>query len=116
MIVEFYKLQNGTKPAGMFIKSIEDQKLKAKVIRTIKLLETFGHDLGEPDSKHLGDGIFELRTIQGSDIARCLYYFTVGDKAIVTNGIIKKTRKTPRDVILLAKKYRDDYERRRQNE
>ncbi|WP_051688665.1 type II toxin-antitoxin system RelE/ParE family toxin [Butyrivibrio sp. AE2032] len=55
---------------------------------------------------------FELRTIQGNDIARCLYFFTIGDKAIVTNGIIKKTKKTPKEVILLAKKYREDYERR----
>ncbi len=112
MIVEFYKTLDGTKPAGIFIKTIEDKKLKAKVIRSVKLLEQFGCNLGEPDSKHLEDGIFELRTIQGNDIARCLYFFTIGDKAIVTNGIIKKTQKTPREVILLAKKYREDYERR----
>ncbi len=112
MIVEFYKLQDGTKPAGLFIKTIEDQKLKAKVIRSVKLLEKFGTSLGEPDSKYLGEGIFELRTIHGNDIARCLYFFTVGDKAIVTNGLIKKTEKTPRNVIETSKKYRNDYERR----
>ncbi len=112
MIVEFYKLQDGTKPAGQFIKAIMDQKLKAKVIRSTKLLEEFGYELGEPDSKLLEDGIFELRTIPGNDIARCLYFFTVGNKAIVTNGIIKKTEKTPREVIMLAKQYRADYERR----
>ncbi|WP_330369241.1 type II toxin-antitoxin system RelE/ParE family toxin [Butyrivibrio sp. AC2005] len=65
-----------------------------------------------PDSKSLGNGIFELRTIQGNNIARCLYFFTVGDKAIVTNGIIKKTPKTPPDVIELAESYREDYIRR----
>ncbi|MDC7294557.1 MULTISPECIES: type II toxin-antitoxin system RelE/ParE family toxin [unclassified Butyrivibrio] len=112
MIVEFYKLEDGTKPAGIFIKSIEDNKLKAKVIRSTKLLEEFGTSLSEPDSKMLEDGIFELRSIQGKDIARCLYFFTVGDKAIVTNGLIKKTEKTPRSAIALAKKYRSDYERR----
>ncbi len=112
MVVEFYKKESGEKPAGEFIKSIEDIKLRAKVIRTIKLLEEFGHLLGEPDSKELEDGIFELRTIQGNNIARCLYFFTVGDKAIVTNGIIKKTQKTPQNVIEVAKKYKSDYERR----
>ncbi len=116
MVVEFYKLPDGTKPAGVFIKSIEDKKLKAKVIRTVKLLEAFGTDLGEPDSKYLEDGIFELRTIHGSNIARCLYFFTLGDKAIVTNGLIKKTEKTPRDVIDFARKCRDDYERSQTNE
>ena len=65
-----------------------------------------------PDAKHLGNGIYELRTIQGNNIARCLYFFSAGDKAIVTNGVIKKTQKTPPEVIDLAKKYRADYERR----
>ncbi len=116
MIVEFYKLPDGTKPAGVFIKSIEDKKLKAKVIRTVKLLESFGKELSEPDSKYLEDGIFELRTIHGNNIVRCLYFFTIGDKAIVTNGLIKKTDKTPRDAIDFSKKCRDDYERRQKDE
>ncbi len=83
-------MEDGTKPAGQFINSIEDLKLRAKVIRSVKLLEEFGHDLEMPDSKHLEDGIYELRTIQGTNIARCLYFFTLGDMAIVTNGVIKK--------------------------
>lgn len=33
--VEFYSLADGTKPVGQFIKSIEDDKLRAKVIRSI---------------------------------------------------------------------------------
>lgn len=65
MIVEFYKTEKGKKPAGDFIKSIEDVKLRAKVVRSLKLLETYGTELRETDSKPLGDGIFELRTIQG---------------------------------------------------
>ncbi len=75
----------------------------AKIIRSVKLLEQFGRKLGMPDAKHLGNDIFELRTIQGNNIARCLYFFTVGDKAIVTNGITKKTQKTPSEVIDLKK-------------
>ena len=112
MIVEFYKTGKGKKPAGDFIKSIEDVKLRAKVVRSLKLLETYGTELREPDSKPLGDGIFELRTIQGDNIARCLYFFFVGDKAIVTNGFIKKQQKTPPEETDLAKKYKADYERR----
>ncbi len=112
MIVEFYKTEKGKKPAGDFIKSIEDVKLRAKVVRSLKLLETYGTELREPDSKSLGDGIFELRTIQGDNIARCLYFFFVGDKAIVTNGFIKKQQKTPPEETDLAKKYKADYERR----
>ena len=116
MEVEFYKTVDGVKPAGQFINSIEDIKLRAKMIRTVLLLEEFGYELGMPDSKHLEDGIFELRCIQGNDIARCLYFFTVGDKAIVTNGFVKKTQKTPREALEKSKEYRIDYERRFRNE
>ena len=112
MEVIFYKTEQGVKPAGEFINSVEDKKLRAKIIRSVKLLEQFGQKLGMPDAKHLGNGIYELRTIQGNNIARCLYFFSAGDKAIVTNGVIKKTQKTPPEVIDLAKKYRADYERR----
>ena len=45
MEVVFYKLEDVSKPAGQFINSIEDEKLRAKVIRSVKLLEEFGHDL-----------------------------------------------------------------------
>jgi len=112
MTVIFYKTEQGEKPAGQFIKSVEDKKLRAKIIRSVKLLEQFGRDLGMPDSKHLINGIYELRTIQGNNIARCLYFFTVGDMAVITNGAVKKTQKTPPEIIELAEKYRADYERR----
>lgn len=110
--VEFYRTETGIKPAGEFIKSIENIKLRAKVVRSIGLLETYGENLREPDSSPLGGGIFELRTIHGDNIARCLYFFFCGDKAIITNGFIKKTRKTPPGEIELARKYKADYERR----
>ena len=72
--------------------------------------------LREPYSKSLGDGIFELRIKQGNDITRVLYFFFIGNKAILTNGFIKKTQKTPKNVIETAKKYREDYQRRNQND
>ena len=86
--------------------------MHAKVLRTIDLLETNGTDLREPYSKSIGDGIFELRIKQGSDISRVLYFFFVGNMAILTNGFIKKSQHTPPSEKELAKKYKDDYERR----
>ena len=47
----------------------------------------------------------------GTQPARELYFFYVGEKAILTNGFIKKTTKTPSAEIQLAKKYRDDYKK-----
>ena len=52
--------------------------------------------LREPYSKPLENGIFELRTKQGSGITRVLYFFIVGKKAALTNGFIKKSKKIPK--------------------
>ena len=107
--VDFYELPNGVEPARAFLDSL-DIKLRAKMYKEIDLLLANGPELREPHSKHVEDGIFELRAKQGSDISRILYFFFVGKKAILTNGFVKKSAKTPRKEIELAKKYRSDYE------
>lgn len=115
MDIEFYKTEDGYAPAQEFLDSLEP-KMKAKTLRTIDLLEINGTSLRLPYSEYLEDGIFELRTQQGSDISRVLYFFQIGNKAYLTNGFIKKTQKTPRSVLELAKKYREDHMRRHPNE
>jgi len=89
--VDFYDLADGTKPASNFLLSLPT-KMKAKMTRTIAMLELGGTALREPHSKHLSDGIFELRAKVGSDITRVLYFFVVGRRIIITHGFIKKNR------------------------
>ena len=113
--ITFYDTDDGKCPVQDFLDSLE-AKLLAKTLRTIDLLETNGPLLREPYSKYLEDGIFELRTKQGSDIARVLYFFVIGQRVVLTNGFIKKTQKTPIGEKNLAKKYKADYERRYGNE
>ena len=110
----FYEKEDGTEPAKDFILSL-DIKMRAKVIRTIEMLDYGGYELREPYSKALEDGIFELRTKLGSDITRVMYFFVIGNKAVLTNGFIKKTQKTPKSEIERAKKYRDDYLTRKED-
>lgn len=112
--IEFYKKENGAVPLQEYLDSLEP-KLLAKTLRTIDLLENNGRFLKGPYSKYIGNGIFELRTKQGSDITRVLYFFYVGDKAVLTNGFTKKTQKTPKAEIDLANTYKKDYERRKSN-
>ena len=109
--VLFYEKEDGTRPAEEYLLS-EDVKLQAKMSREILLLEEFGNLLRKPHSELLEDGIFELRAKVGTDISRVLYFFIVGKKVILTNGFRKKSEKTPRDVIELAKNYRDDFIKR----
>ena len=76
---------------------------------TLKVLQEQGNRLRKPYSKHLEDGIFEVRGKVGSDISRILYFFYYGGRIILTNGFIKKTQKTPRGEIEKAKLYRKDF-------
>lgn len=111
--IEYFEKSDKTRPAEEFILS-EDVKMRAKIFRMLELLELKGNDLREPYSSYLTDGIFELWVKQGSDISRVLYFFVVGKKIILTNGFRKKTQKTPQSEIDLAKKYKTEYEQRKE--
>ena len=76
--VEFYDLPNGTCPAEEFLDSL-DLKMQAKMVRTIELLEENGNELRAPYSKHLEEGIFELRAQVGNNISRVMYFFFDGE-------------------------------------
>ncbi|MBP5623255.1 MAG: type II toxin-antitoxin system RelE/ParE family toxin [Lachnospiraceae bacterium] len=113
--VNYYTFEDGTNPIDPFLDSL-DVKMRAKVFRTIGLLEEFGINLRMPHSEYLEDGIFELRIKQGSNIERILYFFFTNNQAILTNGFTKKQAKTPPGELRLAKDRKKDYERRTQNE
>ena len=78
-------------------------------LRSIMALQDLGHNLRMPLSESLDDGILELRAKVGSDITRVLYFFIVGDRAVLTHGFVKKTQKTPTREIKRAKEIRIDY-------
>ena len=106
--VVFYMKADGTEPAKEFLLSL-NKKMRAKMLRTITLLANNGPLLREPCSKSLRNGIFELRAKVGSDDFRVLYFFFSGSRAVLTNGFIKKTQKTPRSEIERALRYMNDY-------
>lgn len=106
--IVFYKKRDGSCPKKEFLDSM-DEKMRAKALLMVAMLREHGANLRIPYSKHLEDGIFELRAKQGSNITRLLYFFFAGKKAVLTNGFVKKTQKTPRASIITAKKCRSDY-------
>ncbi|MCL1786444.1 MAG: type II toxin-antitoxin system RelE/ParE family toxin [Defluviitaleaceae bacterium] len=111
----FYDKPDGTRPAKAFILSLPP-KMRAKTFRLVDMLETNGPDLREPYSKHLSDGIFELRAQVGTDLSRVFYFFMVGKKAVLTHGMTKKTQKTPPAEIERAKQYKAEYVSREENQ
>ena len=106
--VVFYETLDGKSPAKDFLDGLPE-KQRTKTIRDLKVLELCGNKLREPTSKFLENGIYELRTKQGSNISRILYFFFVGRRIVLTNGFIKKSMKTPKGAIETALKYKKDY-------
>lgn len=109
--LELYASEDGKEPVVEFLDSL-DHKMNAKLVGLMELLEEKGTELREPYSAPLEDGIFELRCKQGSNITRVLYFFCLGKHIVVTNGFVKKTRKTPAKEIKLAKTRRKDWIKR----
>ena len=87
-----YEKENGEIPVEECLDSV-NPKMRAKIFGLLGILQEKGNMLREPYSKHLDDGIFELRCKFGSDITRVLYFFYYEGKIILTNGFVKKHRK-----------------------
>ena len=83
-------------------------------MQNVKNLKEFGCTLRKPYSAPIGDGVFELRTQTDGNITRILYFFYVGNVAVLTNGFVKKTRKTPTEEIEKAINYRKIYLQRKE--
>ena len=111
MEIKFYEDEQGNVPVREFLDS-SDIKMRQKMLRSIQALQDMGISLRMPLSESLGDGIFELRAKVGSNISRVMYFFIIGDSAVLTHGFIKKTQKTPARELEKAKKIRDDYKMR----
>ena len=73
-----------------FLESL-DKKEIAKVIRTIELLEEFGNNLGLPHSRHMSDGLLELR-IRGTREIRIFYCFHK-NKAVYCTPALRKSKR-----------------------
>ncbi|MDD2402331.1 MAG: type II toxin-antitoxin system RelE/ParE family toxin [Clostridia bacterium] len=117
--VEYYKKGNGNIPVLDYLLSL-DTKMRAKAFSEIELLEKHGSKLNEPYVKPIkGEhykGIFELRVKFASNISR-IFYFTYCEKTFVMlHGFTKKTKKTPQRELERALHYKNDYERRCENE
>ncbi len=102
----YYETRDGKSPVEDFIDSL-DESTQDKFIFKKELLEEFGPQLRYPHTDSIGDGVFELRFKGKEGQIRILFFF-YGEKIILTNGFIKKTRKTPKKEIRIAKVRREE--------
>jgi len=98
-----YRRANGEVPFDDFMVGLP-AKDKARVIRTVELLEMFGRDLREPYAKKIqGADLWELRIRCGSNAYRVFYAGWRDQTFFLFNGFLKKTQKTPRKELERAK-------------
>ena len=77
---------------------------RAEAIALIKLAQTLGNKLWEPQSKALGDGLFELRRNQ----VRLFYVFEPGQVVRLLGGMVKKQDRIPAEVLAQMRGYQKD--------
>ncbi len=69
--------------------------LAARYIVLTRRMVALGPNLGEPHTKALGNGLFELRLKGAEGIARVFFCTIVGRRIVVLHSFAKKTNKTP---------------------
>jgi phage-related protein len=109
--VVFYKTPAGRCPIEEFLESLIDVQAEAsyQIIRLIAEEERVGTQF----LRKLTKDIWELRVRAGAQQIRYLCFFDGRTLVVLTNGFVKKTRKTPQREIDLAGRRRSDYLRRR---
>lgn len=118
--VEFYETQDGESQIWEFLEGLrikaatsKDARIQHKqAILYIELLRQNGTRLNENITKHLEDGIWELRP--GNN--RVFYFFFQDNTFVLLHQFRKKTQKTPKREIEKAKRERDDYLSRKEKD
>lgn len=94
-----------------FYSGVEDEilamppKIQARMIKLLELIELHGANLGPPHTDSMGDGLFEIRAKaqEGIGIGRGLFCYLKGQHVYVLRAFVKKTNKTPKKEIELAR-------------
>src|SRR6267143_1401892 len=77
--------------------------LLARYLRLTDMMLEFGANLGMPHTRAMSEGLFELRIKGKEGIGRVFYCTLVGQRIIMLHGFIKKSQKTPRKELKLAR-------------
>jgi phage-related protein len=112
--VEYYRTVDGEAPIQEFLEALRatDPVLERLLAAGLKKLRN-GSLHGPPFTKQVdkADDIFELR-VGGANIARAFFFFRRGQKIVVTNGYVKKSRKVDAAELERARRYKRDWEAR----
>lgn len=99
--VVFFRTEAGNEPVREWLRSLS--KEERKIIGEDILEVQFRWPVGKPLVDHLGEQIWEIRSRLQNTIARVFFTFYEG-KMVLLHGFIKKTQKTPRHELEIARR------------
>ena len=80
------------------------QDVRQRLLRISELIEEHGLSaMREPHVKHLEGKLWEMRMKGRDGIARAIYVTARGERVVVVHAFIKKTQKTPRSALEIAR-------------
>lgn len=97
----FYRTQSGSEPVREWLKSL-DKPERFLIGTDIKTVE-FGWPVGMPVCRPMGVGLYEVRTnLPNNRVARVLFCIAE-DQMILLHGFMKKSQKTTKPDLDLAR-------------
>ncbi len=92
------------------LEALPDDML-ARFRRLVELIQNHGlENVRGPHAAHLEGSLWELRMKGRDGIARAIYVTARGKRIVVVRVFVKKTQKTPRHEIALARKRAEEVE------
>jgi phage-related protein len=104
----FFETAGGAEPVRDWLMELEkeDRRSIGFDIATVE----HGWPVGMPTCRSLGDGLWEVRSnLAGGRISRVIFCI-IKERMVLLHGFIKKTQKTPKADLDLARKRKKDIE------
>jgi len=101
-VVDDYRTPAAGRPVKDFLDRLS-KRARPKVYAVLAMLEARGNQLAMPQSKAMGDGLYELRIAHPEGPFRLLYCFRPGRRIILLHGFVKRTEETPQGAMALAR-------------
>ncbi len=76
----------------------------ANFLHIAEMIEELGPNLGKPYVGALGAGLFEIRAKGKEGIGRSVYCMVKGREIVILHSFVKKSQKTPKKDLDLARK------------
>jgi phage-related protein len=79
--------------------------MRAKFLRIVEMIESMGlQHVHEPYVKHLEGRLWEMRMTERDGISRAIYVTAAGPRVVVLRVFVKKTQRTPRSELEVARR------------